>query len=120
MPRKKIQGRPLVINSTLIDEICRAADVDMLPLTQIRKRFGLNRQTLRDWVLEGRKLRGEPMDDLLPRAILCVELAERLDKIYAAHEEQLREVLRNPEIATAARLVMCIKPDYAFVEAAAE
>ena len=119
MPRKKTRGRPAKINATLVNAICRAAEDEILPVARICERFAILRQTFEFWMLEGRKKREQPIDDLFPREILCCELAERLDGIYAAHDQELREGLQNPELATAARLVMCLKPDYAFVEAAA-
>ena len=119
MSERKPLGRPLKINPNLINAICRAAEDEILPAVQICKRLDIFRQTFDFWMIEGREKRGQPIDDLLPRSILCVELVERLDGIYAAHERKLREGLQNPEIATVARLVMCLKPDYAFVEAAA-
>ena len=119
MPETKPMGRPLKINPTLVNAICRAAQDEILPVAQIYERLDIFRQTFDFWMIEGREQRGQPIDDLSPRSILCVELVERLDSIYAAHARKLREGLQNPEIATAARLVMCLKPDYAFVEAAA-
>ena len=119
MPKKQTLGRPAKINKTLIDAICRAAADEILPVTRICERFDIIRQTFDWWMIEGREKREQSTDDLLPRSILCVELAARLDRIYASHDRKLREGLQNPEIATAARLVLCLKPDYAFVEAAA-
>ena len=119
MPKKQTLGRPAKINATLVNAICRAAEDEILPVARICERFAIIRQTFEFWMLEGREKRGQPTDDLFPREILCCELAERLDGIYAAHDKKLREGLQNPEIATAARLVLCLKPDYAFVEAAA-
>ena len=120
MAKSKILGRPEKINPTLINAICRAAEDEILPVVQICERFDIVRQTFDYWMEEGRSVKGQPIDDLFPRAILCVDLAERLDSIYAAHEEKLRKGLKDPEIATTARLVMCLKPDYDFVEAAAQ
>ena len=90
MPRKKTRGRPAKINATLVNAICRAAEDEILPVARICERFAILRQTFEFWMLEGRNQREQPIDDLFSREILCCELAERLDKIYAAHEEQLR------------------------------
>ena len=112
-------GRPLLLNKPLINRWCRAAEDEILPGWELCNRFNIFYQTYWNWIETGKACKNEPTGELTKKQALCVELETRLQSIYAKHEQTLIQNLQNPETRDLARLVMCLKPDFAFVEAAA-
>ena len=68
-------GRPLIINRTLVNSICRAVESEILPQSIICRRFNIVPQTLQHWIDTGQAAKDKSVSDLTPRDVLCVELA---------------------------------------------
>ena len=110
-------GRPLLLNKTLVNSICRAVEDEMLPREIITERFNIFPQTFAGWIETGQACKNKPLEELTIRETLCVQLSTRLDDLYAKHEQTLIESLQqSPEVATVARLVMCLSPEWSVVE----
>lgn len=116
MRRLRPVGRPLTLNPTLLNGICRAASDEILPQVEICRRFDILYQTYSHWLSTGKACKNKSEIELTPRQKLCVELSTRLERIYSEHEQRLQESLQSRDNEVIARLVMCFKPDYAFVE----
>ena len=114
MRKSRPVGRPMTLNPTLVNSICRAAEDEILPQDEICLRFDVSEQKYRNWLKIGTACQNK--NELTDFQKLCVELSTRLERIYQQHEKRLQESLQTPENETVARLVMCFKPDYAFVE----
>ena len=112
-------GRPLIINKTLVNSICRAAENEILPQNIICKRFNIVPQTLQHWIDTGQNCKDKPLSDLTPRQVLCVQLSTQLESVYREHEQSLMRNLQNPETAIVVRLAVALSPDWTTVEAAA-
>ena len=110
-------GRPLSLNKTLVNSICRAVEDEILPTEIITERFNIFPQTFSGWIETGRACKNKPLEVLTIRETLCVQLSTRLDDLHAKHERTLIESLQqSPEVATVARLVMCLEPDWTLLE----
>ena len=112
-------GRPLIINKTLVNSFCRAAENEILPQNIICKRFNIVPQTLQHWIDTGQNCKDKPLSDLTPRQVLCVQLSTQLESVYREHEQSLMRNLQNPETAIVVRLAVALSPDWTTVEAAA-
>ena len=113
-------GRPLIINKTLVNSICRAAENEILPKNIICKRFNIVPQTLQHWIDTGQNSKDKPLSDLTPRQVLCVQLSTQLERVYNEHEQALMQNMQNPETAIVVRLAVALSPDWTLVEAAAQ
>ena len=116
--QKRRPGRPTTLNKTLINAICAAAENEILSHVEIYRRFNLDQVKFRNWVALGRQMRDGVVKREDEHAELSKELAERLDTIYEEHKEKLLNLVKEPTHAQAARLVLCLKPSYAMLEAA--
>ena len=104
-------GRPLIINKTLVNSICRAAENEILPKNIICKRFNIVPQTLQHWIDTGQNCKDKPLSDLTPRDVLCVQLSNQLERVYREHERALMQNMQNPETAIVVRLAVALSPD---------
>ena len=120
--KKNIQpvGRPLLINKTLVNSICQAAENEILPKNIICRRFNIVPQTFQHWIDTGQKCKGKPLSDLTQRQVLCVQFATQLENIYQGHERALMQNMQDPETAIVVRLAVALSPDWTTVEAAAQ
>ena len=60
-------GRPLLLNKTLVNSICRAVEDEMLPREIITERFNIFPQTFAGWIETGQACKNKPLEVLTIR-----------------------------------------------------
>ena len=101
MHQSRSVGRPLLLNQTLVNSICRAAEDEILPQAEVCRRFNILYQTYQHWLDTGVACQQKPETDLTPREKLCVEMSTRLDQIYQQHQKNCKRVsshLKTPRL----------------------
>ena len=113
---KKNVGRPKHINISLVNAICSAVETEIAPLRVICERFAIEYHTFRFWKNTGRKALVKSESDCSEYETLCRQLVSRLDELQKQHERTLIETIREPSHQKTARLMLCLMPDWKFVE----
>ena len=116
--RKKNIGRPKHINISLVNAICSAVETEITPLRIICKHFSIEYHTFRAWRITGRKALAKSESDCSEYETLCRQLVSRLDELQKQHEKRLAENIKEPSHAETARLMLCLMPNWDFIESA--
>ena len=114
--RKKDVGRPKHINVSLVNAICSAVETEIAPMRVICDRFAIEYHTFRYWRNTGRKALVKSESDCSEYETLCRQLVSRLDELQKQHEKKLAENIKQPAHAETARLMLCLMPNWEFVE----